>query len=235
MPRDDRAVDDGAVAQARDPRLAVERGLDLAPIDLLDAIELVLLDSPSFASKRSAPSVASSADWPRIAEPLCAIERWNSPRADGIAMTVVVLPPPPDWPKIVTRSGSPPKLSMLSCTHCKRRDQVLHADVRRACPLLAAEAGQVQVAEDVEPVIDGDDDDVLLLREIRAVVEQVVAGAGREAAAVHPHHDGARSVVEARREDVDGEAVLALRRLAIQRRDDGRRLFAVRDPSARPR
>ena len=109
----------------------------------------------------------------------------------------------------------------------QRRDQVLHADVRRACPLLAAQAGEMQEAEDVEPVIDGDDDDVFLLREIRAVVEQVVAGAGREAAAVHPHHDGPRAVVERRREHVDGEAVLALRRLAIQRRDDGRRLFAV--------
>src|SRR5687768_17225380 len=42
MARDDRAVDDGSIAEARDARLAVERGLDLAPVDLLDAIELVL-------------------------------------------------------------------------------------------------------------------------------------------------------------------------------------------------
>ena len=86
----------------------------------------------------------------------------------------------------------------------------------------------MQEAEEIEPVIDGDDDDVFFLREIRAVVQQVIAGAGREAAAVHPHHDGPRAVVERRRKHVDGEAVLALRRLAIQRRDDRRRLFAVR-------
>jgi len=52
---------------------------------------------------------------------------------------------------------------------------------------------------------------------------------------VHPDHDGPRPVVEPRRENVDGEAVLALRRLAIQRRDDGRRLFAVGIHRSRPR
>src|SRR5262249_45191253 len=117
----------------------------------------------------------------------------------------------------------------------QRGDEILHADVRRAGPLLAAEASEMQVAEDVEAVIHGDDDDVLLLREVRAVVQQVVAGAGRETAPVHPDHDRARLVVDARSENVHGEAVFALRRLAVQRRDDRRRLFAVRIHGRGPR
>src|ERR1700752_2381124 len=123
---------------------------------------------PSLAMKRSAASVASSAVWPRIAEPLCAIDRWNRPFAHGRlsedraptgiaaeALDVVVHP-------------------------LQRGDEVLHADVRRAGPLRTADSGQVQIAENIESVIDGDDDDVLFLGEVRAVVEQVVAGARRE-------------------------------------------------------
>ena len=66
MPRDDRAVDDGAVAEARDARLAVERGLDLAPIDLLDAIELVLLNTELREQALGAVARVVGA-WPRIA------------------------------------------------------------------------------------------------------------------------------------------------------------------------
>src|SRR5687767_4658796 len=45
MTRDDSAVDDGPVAETRNARLAVKGGLNFAPIDLLDAIELVLLNT----------------------------------------------------------------------------------------------------------------------------------------------------------------------------------------------
>ena len=50
-------------------------------------------------------------------EPLSATALWKSPFADGIAINVVTLPPPPDWPKIVTLPESPPKPAMLSRTH----------------------------------------------------------------------------------------------------------------------
>ena len=106
--------------------------------------------------------------------------------------------------------------------------------LRRALPLRAADVGEVQVAEDVQAMIHRYDDHVFLLREVRAVVEQVVAGARREAAAVHPDHDGPPLVVEARREHVDGEAVFALRREAIERGHDRRRLRCRRAASAQP-
>ena len=51
-------------------------------------------------------------------DPLSATALWKRPLADGIAISVVTFPPPPDWPKIVTFPASPPKLPMLSRTHC---------------------------------------------------------------------------------------------------------------------
>mgnify|MGYP006196622257 CR=1 FL=1 len=92
----------------------------------------------------------------------------------------------------------------------------------------AADVGEVQEAENVQAVVHGDDDHVFLLREVRAVVKQVVAGACGKPAPVHPHHDRPRLVVERRREDVDRQAVFALRRQPVYRgHDRGRLLPAV--------
>ena len=55
---------------------------------------------------------------------LCATARRKSPAARGMASSAATDPPPADWPKTVTRSGSPPKARMLSRTHCKRGDLV---------------------------------------------------------------------------------------------------------------
>src|SRR6185312_6301506 len=44
---------------------------------------------------------------------------WNSPLADGAFIRQVTLPPPPDCPKMVTLSGSPPNWAMFCFTHCK--------------------------------------------------------------------------------------------------------------------
>ena len=61
-------------------------------------------------------AAASRASTPLDA-PLCGIARWNSPRAAGRPSSVPTLMPPADSPKIVTLSGSPPKVAMLSRTH----------------------------------------------------------------------------------------------------------------------
>ena len=61
--------------------------------------------------------------------PLWIAARWNRPLAAGMAIRVATLPPPPLWPKIVTRPGSPPKASMLSLHPLQREDQVQLADV----------------------------------------------------------------------------------------------------------
>ena len=49
-------------------------------------------------------------------------------------------------------------------------DEVEHPGVPAQRERLAAELGQVQVAEGVEPMVDGDDDAVVLAGEVRAVV-----------------------------------------------------------------
>src|SRR5690606_27592605 len=64
--------------------------------------------------------------------------------------------------------------------------------------------------------------------EIGAVVQQVIARADAEAAAVQPYHDRPRFAVETRREDIEREAVLALRGMSVQRGHDRRRLLGAR-------
>ena len=69
-------------------------------------------------SRRSLAPTPSSTLRSRRVAPLWMAARWNRPRADGIDHSEHTLPPPPDWPKISTRLGSPPNRSMLSFTQC---------------------------------------------------------------------------------------------------------------------
>ncbi|KAG0735069.1 hypothetical protein G6F24_018809 [Rhizopus arrhizus] len=50
--------------------------------------------------------------------PLIVQARWNRPRAAGIAISVAILAPPPDWPNTVMLPASPPKGAACSRTHC---------------------------------------------------------------------------------------------------------------------
>ena len=68
------------------------------------------------ARNANACFVASSGVRPSRCDPLCTIALWNNPRACGIAIRVLTFAAPPDWPKIVTFAGSPPKNAMLSWT-----------------------------------------------------------------------------------------------------------------------
>ena len=66
----------------------------------------------------SAVAAPASGVTSRSAEPDCTAARWNRPLAPGMARTVEVFAPPPDWPKIITLPGSPPNASILAFTHC---------------------------------------------------------------------------------------------------------------------
>ena len=94
-------------------------------------------------------------------------------------------------------------------------DEVEHPGVAADRERLAAELGQIQVAEGVEPMVDGDDDAVVLAGEVRAVVPPPRARAHAEPAAVDAEQHRARPVVGRRRPDVEDEAVLALDRLGV--------------------
>ena len=92
----------------------------------------------------------------------------------------------------------------------KRRHQVGHADVDRIGVGWPAELGEVEKPEDIETMVDGHGDDVVMPRHLRAVLRgEFVGRAEREAAAVDVEHHRAPAG-QARRPDVHLEHVLAL-------------------------
>ncbi len=89
--------------------------------------------------------------------------------------------------------------------------QIEHAREAAGGVARAAQLGQVQIAEHIEAVIEAHHHHIAATRQILAVIGlQLLAGAGREAAAVEPDHDGALLVVVyAGRPDVGAQAILA--------------------------
>ena len=90
-------------------------------------------------------------------------------------------------------------------------DDVVHARGAGEGVLLS-KFGEVEIAQDVQPVVDGDHHHVSPAAEILAVIaDQFQGRAVAEAAAVDPEHDGLlRRLVQRRRPDVEHLTVLAL-------------------------
>ena len=86
---------------------------------------------------------------------------------------------------------------------------------------------QVEMAEDVEAMVDRDDHDVVAQREADAVVARRVGRAVGERAAMQPDHDGPLGAVEPGRPDVQRQAVLADRQ-RVDRPPDRRQLRPLR-------
>ena len=110
---------------------------------------------------------------------------------------------PADWPKTVTRSGSPPKDEMLSRTHSRAAIWSEQAEVG-LCGVIGAEVEETLGAQ---TVVEGDQDDAVT-GERGAVVAGDAAGAVAEGAPMEPHHDGQASG-RVRCPDVEVEEVLA--------------------------
>ena len=140
--------------------------------------------------------------------------RWNRPCAAGVAISVVTEIAPADSPKTVTCPGSPPKAAMLSRTHSRAAIWSRRPRFDSIGPLGRPVAGEVEVAERAEAVVDGDEEALAATHEVVAAV-----GGGRrrpddERAAVEPDHHGARFVGRGGRgADVERQAVLAHRRV----------------------
>ena len=90
----------------------------------------------------------------------------------------------------------------------ERQHAVEHAGVARV-RVFFADLAEIEVAKDVEPVINADDDDILLAREIRAVVGRRAVGAAGVTPAVQPDHHGPPAVIRAGRPDVEDQTVFA--------------------------
>ena len=67
----------------------------------------------------SVPSFSPAPSGSPSITPLMTRPFLNRPSADGICIRSITFIPPPDWPKMVTFSGSPPNRAILSCTHCR--------------------------------------------------------------------------------------------------------------------
>ena len=87
-------------------------------------------------------------------------------------------------------------------------DRVVQTEVR----VVAAERSRIEEAEGADAIVGADDDDILLSRETRTVVDRLRGRAEHERAAVEPHHDGLRFAARVanfgRRPHVEREAVL---------------------------
>ena len=145
---------------------------------------------------------------------LSAMARWNRPRAAGVAISVVTEIAPADSPKIVTCPGSPPKAAMLSRTHSRAAIWSRSPRFDSIGPLGRPVAGEVEVAERAEAVVDADETHVAAAHEVVAAVGRGRRRADDERAAVEPDHHGARLVGRGGRgADVERQAVLAHRRV----------------------
>jgi hypothetical protein len=115
--------------------------------------------------------------------------------------------PPPDWPKIVTLPEPPDVVA----DPFKRGDDIEVPCIASLRILLSTQVREIEVAECVEPMVDADDNDVVRLREIRAVVDVETGRPGIQAATMQPDHDGSLCIRgrSARRIDSQREAILA--------------------------
>ena len=93
----------------------------------------------------------------------------------------------------------------------ERGDDVEQTHVSRCRVLLAADGREVEEADRADAVVEADDDDIVACEVLSVVDVHLVAGAGGEAAAVQPDHDGALATVEAGSPDVQAQTVFALR------------------------
>ncbi len=146
-------------------------------------------------------------------------------------ISTLTLPPPPDCPKMVTTPGSPPNAAMLSRTHSR-------AATMSSMPTFAEPAylspwrGQIQIAQDIEPMIQRDHHNVAAPGQVLAVIgKQLLPGTGRIAAAMQPyHHRAFLAVANTRRPNIHTQTILALNAVIPREHES---FLVVRPASAR--
>src|SRR5271170_2503020 len=148
----------------------------------------------------------------RMPAPLITMARRNSPFAAGIASKALTLPPPPDWPKIVTLPGSPPKLATLSRTHSSvatRSSTPALPECANSAPPSALRSRNPKMLRR----IDGHDDDIASPGQVGASGTRRVGRSIGEGAAMKPNHDRALAGTEAGGPQIERQAVFADRYL----------------------
>ena len=159
----------------------------------------------------SAQTAAIAREYTASGGALCAIARANNPRADGVAMSVVTELPPADSPKTRHPAGVAAERADVAAHPPQRRDLIAQSEVRLDPAPRGGVAGEVEVAERAEPVVEADVDDLAGADEVAPLSAEVPRGPGAVTAAVDEHHDRQRRPVRrfrGRGDDVDGQAVL---------------------------
>ena len=115
------------------------------------------------------------------------------------------------------------------------RQHIERAGIARVGELGTTDLGQMQMPEDIEPLIDAHDDDIVALGQIGSVEPGHVRGAVGKGAAVVPDHNGTFGpVAQTARPDVQGQAVLAFRN-AVARAGEARQFRALLEARRRLR
>ncbi len=89
-------------------------------------------------------------------------------------------------------------------------NNVEQPQIARVCVFLPADPAQVEMAREIEPVIEADDDDVMSCSEVGPVIQRNAARTEGVSASVQPHHY--RSLiwpVQTRRPQVEDKTVFA--------------------------
>ena len=124
-------------------------------------------------------------------------QRGNFRAAAGVAEDRHVVRVPAELRDVIPHPAQP-------------RDKIKLADIGRgrAC---RHEIAEIEIAEEIEPVVDRHDHDVVTIGQPQPFRKAIGARADRQAAAMRPeHHRALAAVVEARCPDVEDEAILAL-------------------------
>src|SRR6185437_3446102 len=72
----------------------------------------------------------------------------------------------------------------------QRSHDVQHPNIARVCILLATQLSEIQIAKHIEPMVYGDDHDVVPARQVRSVINYESTGSLGVPSAVQPHHYG---------------------------------------------
>ena len=97
-------------------------------------------------------------------------------------------------------------------------DQILHARIGGSLPLLATNVAHMQKTKNIEPMSNRHYHHVFFFCQVGTIVDQIIAGAGSKASAMHPDHHRSRAVVSTGCEHVELQTVFAFFLKTIHRK-----------------
>src|SRR5712692_6918335 len=119
-----------------------------------------------------------------------------------------VFAPPPDSPNTITLCGSPPNTSIFSCTHLSPAAMSSIPWIAGTDILFAGKVSQEQISQESQTMISCHDDNIVLSSEIAAILVPSASGSNYESTSMVVEHNGATTVIDCRRPNVQHQAIL---------------------------